>query len=108
MNNGGLLYIEVPDASRFLKYIDAPFQQFSIEHINFFSNISLSNLMKLNGFKKVFCHQGVCEQSYKIKMPIVSCFFRKEEIQDTSIEVDKISTKSIQKYILKSKNIEKK
>src|ERR1035438_4409532 len=41
----GLVYLEVPDASRYVADLDAPFQEFSVEHINFFSKTSLTNLM---------------------------------------------------------------
>jgi SAM-dependent methyltransferase len=41
---GGHLYVEVPDACRFHDYISAPFQDFNIEHINYFSPQSLDNL----------------------------------------------------------------
>lgn len=48
----GLLFIEVPDALAFDQR-DAPFQEFSTEHINYFSAESLSNLMACNGFAVV-------------------------------------------------------
>ena len=40
----GYLYIEVPDASRYGGYSEAPFQDFNVEHINHFSHDSLNNL----------------------------------------------------------------
>ena len=40
----GLLYLLVPDASRFRAHIDAPYQEFSVEHINYFTAASLKNL----------------------------------------------------------------
>src|SRR5207302_9260690 len=48
---GGRVYLEVPDASRYEATQDAPFQEFSVEHINFFSRKSLSNLMVARGFR---------------------------------------------------------
>jgi SAM-dependent methyltransferase len=47
---GGRVYLEVPDASRYAPSLDAPFQEFSVEHINFFSARSLTNLMHARGF----------------------------------------------------------
>ncbi len=49
LREGGRVYIDVPDAGRFTADADAPFQEFSTEHINFFSTRSLSNLMCLRG-----------------------------------------------------------
>ncbi len=43
---GGLLYVEVPDVTAFADWPNAPYQDFSTEHINFFSPISLDNLMR--------------------------------------------------------------
>ncbi|MBZ5723470.1 MAG: class I SAM-dependent methyltransferase [Acidobacteriia bacterium] len=50
---GGRVYIEVPDGSRLDPSLDAPFQEFSMEHINFFSTRSLTNLMHRRGFRAI-------------------------------------------------------
>jgi len=39
----GLLYAEVPDLERFPTQIEPPFQEFSVEHINYFTLVSLEN-----------------------------------------------------------------
>ena len=49
----GRVFLEVPDASRLSPEMDAPFQEFSVEHINYFSPTSLDNLMTLRGFRVV-------------------------------------------------------
>ena len=59
----GKLYIEVPDATQFTSSLDAPFQEFSIEHINFFSSQSLSNLMGVYGFSGVLSSHTQYEQT---------------------------------------------
>jgi len=51
VKKGGRVFIEVPDASRYDARLDAPYQEFSVEHINFFSKTSLINLMQLRGFR---------------------------------------------------------
>jgi SAM-dependent methyltransferase len=48
---GAIAFIAVPDAADLPSRTDAPFQEFSTEHINFFSHGSLANLMSVNGFK---------------------------------------------------------
>lgn len=64
--NGGTVYIEVPDASQFDCFVDPLstnawiymkdlFTHFSPEHVNFFSVVSLRNLMTRFGFEAVFC-----------------------------------------------------
>ncbi len=47
---GGVLVVEVPDASRFADYVHAPFQDFNTEHVNHFSPSSLSYLLQQFGF----------------------------------------------------------
>ena len=59
----GLVFIEVPDATDFARWPDAPFQEFSTEHINFFSTTSLTNLMRRYGFVQVICEQLLRDQT---------------------------------------------
>jgi SAM-dependent methyltransferase len=47
---GGLLYVEVPDATRYAEHLVAPLQDFNTEHINHFSLRSLRTALTLNGF----------------------------------------------------------
>jgi SAM-dependent methyltransferase len=46
----GAIYVQVPDALQFHLWPNAPFQQFSTEHVNFFSAGSLDNLMAAHGY----------------------------------------------------------
>ena len=50
LRTDGLLYLLVPDAARFADLIDAPYQEFSVEHINYFTAASLRNLLGANGY----------------------------------------------------------
>lgn len=103
----GMIFIDVPDGSRFSEYIDAPFQQFSTEHINFFSPISLSNLMKRFGFVEVVSQQEAYPQSTNTVSPSVAAIYKKAEnidfepfVRDIVTEIDLI------KYIQQSQKIE--
>lgn len=49
----GLLFVCVPDASRYLDYDAIPFDYFNIEHINHFDETSLLNLGLQNGFRTI-------------------------------------------------------
>ena len=53
LNPNGLVYIEVPDASRYADYVFAPFQDFNTEHINHFSRLCLDHVMSLHGFRAI-------------------------------------------------------
>jgi SAM-dependent methyltransferase len=48
---GGVLYVEVPDASRYAEFAWSPFQDFNSEHINHFSLVSLANLLRQCGYR---------------------------------------------------------
>jgi SAM-dependent methyltransferase len=69
----GRVYLEVPDASRYDSRLDAPFQEFSLEHINFFSQTSLANLMRASGFRVLETgltvrplHEATCPCTYGV------------------------------------------
>lgn len=59
LSNTGRVYIGVPDATNFIPEQDAPFQEFSTEHINFFSPTALGYLMEAAGFRTVECSSQV-------------------------------------------------
>jgi SAM-dependent methyltransferase len=57
LKTDGYLFIAVPDTLTFNQQIPSePFLEFALEHINFFSSISLENLLKANGFKRVIAN----------------------------------------------------
>ena len=89
----GMLIISVPDMTVPASG-EFPYQEFSREHINYFTEISLSNLMKKHEF-----HLGF---SKKERGEIVG-FFRKES---NSVQKDINGEKRIQSYIDKSKTYE--
>jgi len=96
---GGLLYVEVPDVTAFADWPNAPYQDFSTEHINFFSPASLRNLMRRHGFSPVFLEQNHREQSFKTVMSNISAFFRKESSAAEAIEFDAASEAGLARYI---------
>jgi SAM-dependent methyltransferase len=73
----GYLYIETPDVEGFAACMDMPFQQFSVEHINFFSNLSLTRLMAGHGFAPIEVTGLVRDFTKNSKMPTISGLFRR-------------------------------
>jgi SAM-dependent methyltransferase len=51
LSKDGLFYVDVPDATHYVPEREAPYQEFSTEHINFFSPASLRHLMEGTGFR---------------------------------------------------------
>jgi hypothetical protein len=92
--------VEVPDVTAFADWPNAPYQDCSTEHINFFSPISLDNLMLRHGFTRVFLEQNHREQSYKTVMSNVSAVYRKEPTSPLGqIRVDAGTAKGLERYL---------
>jgi SAM-dependent methyltransferase len=77
--DGGLFYVNVPDATRFAAYMDAPYQQFSIEHILYFTPHSLGNLLAGHGFQPVQTHITTYPYTLRYQYPVVEAVFQKTE-----------------------------
>lgn len=73
---GGIIYVEVPDASNFSATVDAPFQEFSVEHINYFSEISLGNLMRRHGMMSLWSERVVRQSSPTVSAPTLAAICR--------------------------------
>jgi SAM-dependent methyltransferase len=100
VSGGGLLYVEVPDATAFADWDNAPYQDFSTEHINFFAPISLDNLMRRHGFSRVFLEQNHRDQSYRTVMSNVSAFYRREErVADAAPQRDTGTAVGLRRYV---------
>jgi SAM-dependent methyltransferase len=93
----GLVYIEVPDATRYVDYLVAPFQDFNVEHINHFSHPSLANLMGRHGFAPV--HQATWdgESSPGIPYPALYATFRQGD--PPPFEPDTVLGPRLEEYI---------
>lgn len=50
---GGVLFVQVPDAGRFLEDQVEPFLEFSFEHIVYFSRVTLRSLLAKFGFREL-------------------------------------------------------
>jgi SAM-dependent methyltransferase len=100
LSDTGLLYVEVPDVTAFADWPNAPYQDFSTEHINFFSPISLSNLMRRHGFTRVFLEQNHREQSYRTVMSNLSAVYRKEPASPRGeVQFDPQSAAGLERYL---------
>jgi SAM-dependent methyltransferase len=102
LNPSGLLYVEVPDVTAFADWPNAPYQDFSTEHITFFSPVSLGNLMRRHGFVEVFLERNHREQSYRTVMSNVSAFYQKQDGVSQHIEFDADSAAGLDRYIAAS------
>lgn len=75
----GVVFVEVPDAEGFADWPGPPFQEFSVEHVNFFSATSTMNLMRASGFAPVFCERTARECAPGSTSPVVYGLFRRTD-----------------------------
>ena len=103
----GCIYAEVPDAARYADYVFAPFQDFNTEHINHFSNTSLSNLMLSAGFSLKWQGEKVIESSPKCPYPSLWGVWLKtgQPSLNFTLTRDKNLAANIRTYIEKSQTI---
>jgi SAM-dependent methyltransferase len=94
----GLLFIEIPDSERFYAYIFTPFQQFSIEHINYFTQYSIANLLSRGCFEITEMLKGENRGNQTID-PNFLIVSKKSQRSDIRIRLDKAGEISIRKYI---------
>jgi SAM-dependent methyltransferase len=104
---GGRMFITVPDASRYSTGVDAPFQEFSVEHIHYFGPVSLANLMDSYGFDQLFCERGTIRPNVRTITPVIhGAFARRAETAGSSESkpppYDLETESGLREYILKS------
>lgn len=100
---GGQLWVEVPDALGFCDWDNAPFQEFSIEHIMFFSPASLTNLMARHGFEPVHVARNARPQSWRTMMANISGLFRKTDAgREVVSDCDTTTRPALLRYVEQS------
>ena len=77
LEDGALVFIEVPDATQYLNYVYAPFQDFNTEHINHFSSKCLDNAMSRHGYSCFGRGERVLQVSEHTFTPSVYGIYRR-------------------------------
>jgi len=102
---GGSLVIEVPDAEHFALTFNAPYQEFSVEHVNFFSAGSLKNLAHVHGLEVVAEDQRECLAGPGVTGRIVRVAARANgDRQETTYEDQ--TRKAVENYIEISRQLD--
>ena len=109
LSPNGYLLVSVPDASRFSLDEDAPFQEFSIEHLNFFGPISLQNLLEAHGFAPISYRQDLEQINYRTLAPVIQALFKKAQVipRTAAFQPDTLSENELMAYIERSLELEK-
>jgi SAM-dependent methyltransferase len=107
---GGNIYLGVPDASSYHRYFGAPFQYFSMEHVNFFAPNSLSNLMLRHGFETVKIQRFERYLGPKSIEPVVLGFFSpiSGNRDLPKLDHDMETEEGLHQYLLQSREVEDK
>jgi SAM-dependent methyltransferase len=101
LKSAGFLYLLVPDAARFSNYVDAPYQQFSVEHVNYFTLNSLRNLLASVGFEVVVERANIVRPTYDAQGPGIEVLCRRTSRQP-EVRIDFDGVAELRRYIARS------
>lgn len=98
--DNGLLYIEVPDASKYEKFYFVPYYYFDCEHINHFNITALNNLFLGEGLECLYYEEKSIVVSADKEYPVLRVVFKKtSKNSNQKIEKDEKVASSIREYI---------
>ena len=108
MKPGGILYVEVPDATRYTDFVFSPFQDFNTEHINHFSESILAQFLESCGFRPKASGRGLSESGPGMPYPITFVFGIKDGTGGSTpwnFVKDETLRPTIEDYIRKSSDL---
>jgi hypothetical protein len=100
LNAEGTLYLLVPDTARFSDDLDAPYQEFSVEHINYFTLASLTNLLSVAGLEVVVGRASVVK-GQDTNGPAIEVLCRRSD-RVPAVRVDTGGVNDLRRYIADS------
>lgn len=100
LSENGIIYVEVPDASRYGEYKNPPFCHFMFEHINHFDLSALVQLFGNSGFK--VADAGCDHTGFVTTWPVAWAIFTRGESTGSAERIDNES--SLRKYLAWSKH----
>lgn len=107
VRNDGFLCVSVPNAAEFHRFSGAPFQEFSVEHINFFSPVSLDTMMLAHGFEQVLREPFESALGPGQMEPVVVGLYRKTGAPGVeNAGVDHDTEPALAKYVAESLSVE--
>lgn len=105
LNEGGILYIEVPNAALYSKYFIVPFYYFDCEHINHFDKASIKNLLSIFGGTIIKSQSKEIPASENQLYPALGVFYKKDSQAISRIIPDFTVKESILNHIQQSLKI---
>lgn len=98
---GGYMFWEVPVFDDMREDLTPIVNNFNQEHINYFSAISLDNLAKMNGLKKIVSYREVVAEKGDSKAYGLINVYQVGEEENYDITRDCVTAKSIEEYYLR-------
>jgi SAM-dependent methyltransferase len=97
--DNGRVFVGVPNASNLIVEQDAPFQEFSTEHVNFFSPKSLQYAMEAGGFRTILNSSVELELHRGVLTPTVCGVFERSTEFRTEFPYDSSSRDGLVRYV---------
>jgi SAM-dependent methyltransferase len=103
----GLVYVEVPDAPRYVDYLVAPFHDFNTEHINHFSLELLDRLLSSHGFEPIDEKESTVFCSATHEYPVIFGLWKptRRSRSVDSLEPDLHLASGIRRYVARSREL---
>ena len=105
LREDGLLFVEVPDVECFAECASAPYQEFSVEHINFFSLDSLTSMLAVAGFTRENALQVRRLWTSEVTAPAVDAVFRRSAFA-AEPRADGVTRAALLNYVAASARME--
>lgn len=102
-SEGGMIYIEVPDASRYDQFFIVPYYYFDCEHINHFDKYALANLFGNMGYEAIYTEEKVLIPTPNNPYPVLSMIFKKVGAAKGNYTKSAVPA-SIQRFVQESKS----
>ena len=99
MTEDSVLYVEVPNASRYAEFAWSPFQDFNTEHINHFSLVSLANLLRHCGFLPLASGEKEILSAPRMPYPAIYWFARLDPNVEPKIEREAALFERLRDYV---------
>ncbi len=100
---GGSVYLEVPDVVGFADWPNAPFQEFSVEHINYFSAASLARALAGYGFRLAWHERTTRMQNAATTAATLVAFATRDDaLAPAATPRDADSAAALRRYIERS------
>jgi len=102
LDEDGMILIEVPDATRFQDCLSAPYQEFSVEHVNYFTDGSLRYLMAGVDLAPLAQRRFTWAQSADAEAPILDAMFLRTAGEIEPATTDRQGPSAVVEYARRS------